>query len=412
MLCRRRCGREDSESESASEESDEDELIHVGDDSQEDRSAGANAFAIPEAFIPFDSTGMPSAEATMTISPNDDLRRYLLPGDIVNILGGNIWGHCGLVTDCSKVSQTPLLLDRIPPREKDGQPEVKILDYDIPIFMVDVLQSASNMPDIFVSQMGLVVHPDSKEIVMVKKIPQGAVIRRSPKGTLMLAQVLLSPFNEATLDRSLLQQVTREVIKAEGGKWSKKTAVRAFFRKAVLRPKRYKTRRDRQKLAQELENSWLSRPVCSTVPPRVWQKYLQRRSLLTREPLPSENSEEFEMERGQGSWSHLLYCGREGVVPLEEQTDSCTFGLCCHSSDACGPDRGTQCHDCFLAQWALPSDDPDPQIAFVEDVLRLMPVKDDRCLPEELVAQLLQTHLWQELNLHSRPPAHRRKKAG
>ena len=52
----------------------------------------------------------------------------------------------------------------------------------------------------------------------------------------------------------------------------------------------------------DCEEGWVVRPVCSTVPPRVWQKYLwlgsvdpcpfgarQMRSMLPRQPLPQQN---------------------------------------------------------------------------------------------------------------------------
>jgi len=74
----------------------------------------------------------------------------------------------------------------------------------------------------------------------------------------------------------------------------------------------------------------------------------------------------------------------------------------------CGPDSGSQCNECLHTHWALASDEPDPHLAFVEDVLRIMPVKDDRVLPDELCKALMDTRLWAQLDLRKRPPVHRR----
>lgn len=43
-------------------------------------------------------------------------------------------------------------------------------------------------------------------------------------------RILLSPFNAWTLERSLLSKAVNEVLEAPEMRWSKATAVRAFFR--------------------------------------------------------------------------------------------------------------------------------------------------------------------------------------
>merc|ERR1712008_125085 len=93
---------------------------------------------------------------------------------------------------------------------------------------------------------------------------------------------------------------------------------------------------------------WRARPVCSTVPPRTWQIYLLKKA-----------------------YRHL-------VEPPGVQKQ---------------PPSGT-------AGQAL-------EAAWVEDVLRLMPVRDDRVLPEELCSLLTGTTFWKSLDLSRGPPKHR-----
>ncbi|CAE7209314.1 unnamed protein product [Symbiodinium necroappetens] len=398
-----------AESETSAEESSD--VSFVSDDDalvleevDVDGSAGQNALAIPEATAHFDVSG---ADVKPGNPPKwRDLTRILLPGDVVNILGGNVWGHCGLVTKAIEVYQFPVLFAKVPANGKDqGSPiSVVELDFRVDVFIFEVLQSASNMPTIFLSQIGVVVHPNTRDVCMVRRVRGGVLLRNSHSGEPLIVQILLSPFNEVTLERSLLAQSISEVMSAPETRWSPTTAVRAFFRHAHLKPSRYGRRNRRRRLAAQLQHGWLVRPVCSTVPPRVWQKYLHKRSQLPRKPLPSHNDEGAEVTRGMRSGSHLLYCGRDC---LEEEEES----FCCPSWNTptrqCGPFKGRQCPSCLRSQWALPSDDADPQVAFAEDVLRMVPVKDDRVLPEELVTNLLATGVWTQVNLDDPLPFHR-----
>ncbi|OLP99237.1 hypothetical protein AK812_SmicGene18211 [Symbiodinium microadriaticum] len=398
-----------AESETSAEESSD--VSFVSDDDalvleevDLDGSAGQNALAIPEATAHFDVSG---ADVKPGNPPKwRDLTRILLPGDVVNILGGNVWGHCGLVTKAIEVFQFPVLFAKVPANGKDqGSPiSVVELDFRVDVFIFEVLQSASNMPTIFLSQIGVVVHPNTRDVCMVRRVRGGVLLRNSHSGEPLIVQILLSPFNEVTLERSLLAQSISEVMSAPETRWSPTTAVRAFFRHAHLKPSRYGRRNRRRRLAAQLQHGWLVRPVCSTVPPRVWQKYLHKRSQLPRKPFPSHNDEGAEVTRGMRSGSHLLYCGRDC---LEEEEES----FCCPSWNTptrqCGPFKGRQCPSCLRSQWALPSDDADPQVAFAEDVLRMVPVKDDRVLPEELVTNLLATGVWTQVNLDDPLPFHR-----
>eukprot|EP00435_Cladocopium_sp_Y103_P038922 s627_g10.t1 len=176
---------------------------------------------------------------------------------------------------------------------------------------------------------------------------------------------------------------------------------------------RYPRRADRKRLAASLQEGWLVRPVCSTVPPRVWQKYLQKRSLLPRAPLPQVNSEGLKIARGRRSGSHQLYCGHCLVGDGSDEAEEARWCYVCGcvgtgSAKLCGPKKGKQCLSCLRTQWAHASDDPDNAVAFIEDVLRIIPVKDDRVLPEELVNNLLNTGLWTQLNIRAGVPLHRR----
>lgn len=239
----------------------------------------------------------------------------------------------------------------------------------------------------------------------------------------VVAAILLSPLNSTTMDFSLFQLTVKELVSApQDNKWSLRTGVRGVLRKAPLHPDRYVTREKKQRLASKLGDKWLDRPICSTVPARAWQKYLLKRSHQERRQLPTRNSTGAPVGRGIRRGSHLLYCGRNCVDPARArdaklQSGACGAGLsqciCAGSIDPygpigrCGPDDGRQCKECFGSQWALPSDDPNPEVAWVEDVLRLMPVKDDRVTPTELCAELVATELWTAVDFLSGPPAHR-----
>eukprot|EP00913_Durusdinium_trenchii_P018687 g17561.t1 len=242
---------------------------------------------------------------------------------------------------------------------------------------------------------------------MVKRIRGGVLLRESHDGGPLVIQILMSPFTAESLNRQLLSEAVTEVLNTPEMRWSKATAVRAFFRHALLKPSRYKKKHDRQRLAAHLQESlpagcWLVRPVCSTVPPRVWQKYLQKRSMLPRAPLPVVNTDGLKVSRGGKSGSLLLYCG-QGMASDDMMEDDDDYRWCyvcgCGGNThqkLCGPHKGDQCISCLRAQWTHPSDDPDPQ-----DVLRIIPLKDDRVLPEELVTNLLSTGLWSQLNIRA-----------
>lgn len=206
----------------------------------------------------------------------------------------------------------------------------------------------------------------------------------------MHVDVLLSPFSASTLDLDTFRLAVEEVQRApQDCKWSFKTAVRSYLKDASIDPRRYQTRDSKRKLAAKLSSTWRQRPVCSTVPPRVWQKYLLKARQRPAPAPPGANRGGAGMARGRAAGAHLLYCGR-----------------------ACGPLEGPQCADCLSAQWASASDDPDPEVAWVEDLLRLMPVRDDRVLPRELAGILLDTRLWRPLDLRRGPPGHRRGDGG
>merc|ERR1712217_59419 len=140
---------------------------------------------------------------------------------------------------------------------------------------------------------------------------------------------------------------------------------------------------------------------------RIWQKYLKERCLGKRGPLPEENEIGEPIARGEGAGAHLLYCGRAGAV-TDGRERSPVCRICAGDESTCGPDSGRQCRDCLNCQWCLPSDDPDSRIAFIEDVLRTVPVKDDRVLPDELFKNIMKTRLWQRLHMRKRVPEYRR----
>ncbi|CAK9106529.1 unnamed protein product [Durusdinium trenchii] len=404
-----------SESGESSQDSSEDEMVTWEDDAG--GGHGRHALSIPSATANFDVSGT-EVKIGNPLSFND-IRRFLLPGDIANILGGNVWGHCGLIIRATEVYRFPVLYGRSAATpfkdKKEGRlrPIVE-LDFNVDVFILDLLQSASNMPTIFMSQIGVVIHPETHDICMVKRIRGGVLLRESHDGGPLVIQILMSPFTAESLNRQLLSEAVTEVLNTPEMRWSKATAVRAFFRHALLKPSRYKKKHDRQRLAAHLQEGWLVRPVCSTVPPRVWQKYLQKRSMLPRAPLPVVNTDGLKVSRGRKSGSLLLYCG-QGMASDDMMEDDDDYRWCyvcgCGGNThqkLCGPHKGKQCISCLRAQWTHPSDDPDPQVAFAEDVLRIIPLKDDRVLPEELVTNLLSTGLWSQLNIRAGVPPHRR----
>lgn len=372
--------------------------------------AGCHALAIPKAIdmVP-DVSVVVLKDAE--VSQYNDLRRYLCAGDVINIRGGNVWGHCVLLLAAETVKEFPRLYDLVPGETKEDPPTPVLVDRDVPVYLFDCLQSASNLDKIDFTKMAVVVHPDTKEVCVVSVGGGAAELMRGHTGEYMVCQILMSPFNIETLDLPLFKATAAAQVQTQqNNKWSKRTAFRAYLRKAKLRPTSYRSRKSRKALAKVIEASWKQRPVCSSVPPRVWQMYLRQCSQKPRLPLPSENKAGSDVSRGEGAGAHLLQCGREGVVQTQADKSRASWvcaGPCSHvKTGQCA--NVNQCEDCLATQWCLTSDDPDPDVAFVEDVLRLMPVKDDRVLPEELVRRLLKTKLWQELNMRKMLPKHRK----
>merc|ERR1712048_411315 len=156
--------------------------------------------------------------------------------------------------------------------------------------------------------------------------------------------------------------------------------------------------------------------------------YLLKRCQQPRRSLPKKNGVGASLKRGTGAGAHNLYCGRAmdttctrrchtasnprlhcagwARSAYNEKNENTEPLMVPAQAAVCGP-QGPQCSDCMDCQWALPSDDPDPEVAGVDDILRLKPVKDDRVLPEELSRVLLQTRLWQSLDFDHGPPSHR-----
>ncbi|CAK0807997.1 unnamed protein product, partial [Prorocentrum cordatum] len=98
-------------------------------------------------------------------------------------------------------------------------------------------------------------------------------------------------------------------------------------RQAELNPSKYKSDRRKVKLARELSATWRKRPICSTIPPRVWQKYLLKvsyqsgvanpeaawaGSVLETMPVKDDRvlpSDLVKALTGTGRWSRLDFVG-------------------------------------------------------------------------------------------------------
>lgn len=381
-----------------------------------DPSAGRGFLRIPEALreVTLDVESLLEA----TPPTHLDLRRFMRAGDILNYQGGNRWGHTVLCLATPKVFEVPKLLDGV---------TGKVLGTRLPIYIMKVLQSASNLCEICISTCCLVVHPDTMQVCAAKDEDDQMQLCVGRDGNPIHPQILLSPLSNSTLDFEILRLAIEEVRHApQDQAWSLKTAVRAYLRSGALLPENYPTKSSKRDLAWKMGMKWRERPVCSSVPPRVWQKYLLKRCQKVRADLPSSNSDGSVMSRGGASGSHLLYCGKALVADqiggdmqktnaMQEASSEASHGgrtswkKNANQEDVrCGPLDGRQCARCLEAQWALPSDDPDPEVAWAEDVLRLVPVKDDRVMPQDLCQQLVQTGLWQSLNFQRGPPLHRR----
>eukprot|EP00927_Polykrikos_kofoidii_P061974 TRINITY_DN56794_c0_g1_i1.p1 TRINITY_DN56794_c0_g1~~TRINITY_DN56794_c0_g1_i1.p1 ORF type:complete len:482 (+),score=52.46 TRINITY_DN56794_c0_g1_i1:64-1509(+) len=276
--------------------------------------------------------------------PNEDLRRYIRAGDFLNLLGGNMWGHVVLLLATPLALENPVLYEMDDPEEVKRTPVGgKLLLREaarrVTIYVCKILQSASNMQGIDMSTTVLVVHPRTGEICVTKPVHHGVQICSGLKGRPVTADIIMSPFDHQTLNYKNLILTVEETCRApQDTKWSFTTAVRSYLRNAELWPRKYGTNDRKRKLAQSMDAKWRKRPVCSTVPPRVWQKYL-----------------------------------------LKE----------CYQVKASGKPR------------------QDPEVDWAERVLRFMPIKDDRVLPEELVRVLLKTTLWTRADLARGPPQHR-----
>merc|ERR1712232_284017 len=157
------------------------------------------------------------------------------------------------------------------------------------------------------------------------------------------AELLMSPMSNLTIDFANFALSVEESFRVpQDSKWSFRTAVRSYLRRAKIKKNKYATDDKKQQLASKLNAKWTRRPICSTVPARVWQKYLLKMS-----------------------YKHL-------------------------------------------ANWPYKSaNEPDPDIAWVNDVLCIMPVKDDRVLPAELVKILIDTGRWRRADFQVGPPNHR-----
>merc|ERR1719330_60182 len=225
--------------------------------------------------------------------------------------------------------------------------EVIVLAHNHPIFPVRVLQSASHMRDIAESTVCLTVPPFRGTICAIGPLREGFRVNQGHAGPVEV-QILLSPLNRATMDLGLFRLAVDEVTRASRDqKWSIRTAVRSYIRNAALKPERYRKEKAKLRLGNQLSERWAGRPICSTVPPRIWQKYFPKQAYKERRA----------------------------------------------SSRA----RGHSVAGNFSAE-----------AAFAEYVLRYAPVKDDRVLPEDLVTILLGTGAWDVLDLQGGPPPRRR----
>jgi len=216
-------------------------------------------------------------------NPVFDLRRFIRCGDILNYLGGNKWGHIVLILGTPTAKEVPVLFDmeRVDP-VTNGRFIVE-LARDVPVYLCNVLQSASNMQDINTTSCAFVVHPQTQQICAVKEISRGVQLSAGREGP-VTCQILMSPFNNANLDIPNFRLAVEEVHRAaQDTKWSFRTAIRGYLRSAALRVSKYRSVYGKRQLANLMEEKWRKRPVCSTVPPRVWQKYFLKACIKHRD---------------------------------------------------------------------------------------------------------------------------------
>jgi len=289
-----------------------------------------------------------------------DLRSFVRAGDILNYLGGNHWGHIVLVLATPRAIEMPILYEH--------GVDLMELGRDIPCYVFETLQSASNLEDIRMSSTALTVHPRTLDVCVVKEIAGGCFQICSGNDGPLIGELLLSPFNNDTLDLDLFYLTVEDLRKVpQDSKWSFRTAVRGYLRKSAIKPWHKPSNRRWLRLAKRLRRKWKVRPVCSTVPPRMWQKYLLKNSYKR------------------------FNLGEDPHVPFEVAGQVTRYqSYCCdHVEDE-------------------DEDEPDnADAAWMQDVLKVMPVMDDRVLPAELVKILIETGLWQRADLQRGPPQHR-----
>lgn len=286
--------------------------LHVSD--------GLDGIGRAVAAVSLSGDSLPAAQPSV----NMDLRKFIRAGDILNYLGGNIWGHTVMVLATPHAVEVAHLYDK---SDKEN-PELRELARRVPVYVAKVLQSASNMLDIGISACAMVVHPVTQEVCPVKQLSGSAVQLCAGKETHVSMELFMSPLNNKTLDFDLFVLSVEECHRMpQDTKWSLRTAVRSYLRKAELNPSKYKSDRRKVKLARELSATWRKRPICSTIPPRVWQKYLLKvsyqsgvanpeaawaGSVLETMPVKDDRvlpSDLVKALTGTGRWSRLDFVG-------------------------------------------------------------------------------------------------------
>lgn len=299
-------------------------------------SAGRNGLeragaAAPEVRLPMNSRS--GIQEDLGPVEGVDLRKFLRAGDLLNYIGGNSWGHVVLLLDLPRLLRLPRLFDY---QDKE-HPEPRLLGQHVPAYICRTFQSASNMKDMGLALCALILHPLTGNVCPVKQLQGGGGFQvcAGREGPVTM-EFLLSPLSNETLDFRLFRLCVEELRQMPvDTKWSFRTAVRGYLRYADLKPGNYVSDNKKRSLARDIFAKWQKRPICSTVPPRIWQKYLLKQA---------------------------------------------------------------------YAQAAS-----DADVRWVTDVLQMMPVKDDRVLPAELVKILLGTGRWHRADLSTGPPMHRLK---
>lgn len=399
-----------------------------------DRVVGQGRLGIPEAPPEVNLSNVQRQLRSASPPTDLDLRRFVRAGDVLNYIGGNMWGHTVIALSTPIAFEVPVLYG---PEQKNGStteefliallktddtrlgisvddetdksciivkavnegglvhewnlanPQLQVqqedrivavngvqgnafelftegqrsgvlqmrlcravkrrtLERNATAYAINVLQSASNQRDIRAALVVLAVHPETRRVCAARVAEDCAQLCQGHDGPVHV-QVIMSPFDNDSLDAELFRFAVDEVKRAPLNQaWSFRTAVKSYLRRAHLRADRYKGEQRRLQLAQRLCEGWQARPVCSTIPPRVWLKYLLKKAYK----------------------QCLRPDGTQGQPPL----GAAGHGL---------------------------------ELAWLEEVLRLMPIRDDRVLPEELCKRLVGTGFWKELDLSRGPPKHR-----